>query len=257
MISEDNLMGAAVTIRHMPKAELGQRFCQLEAERQRRSDFSAATQDTDFDSTQFDEAAYRLACQYRAEGKLREAVQWYRTAALNDYADAALQLGYTLECLAERYIGNQGTPQVLRDELILVEDASHWYLEALSAGYFEEASERLDSIISRHNPNKPRPAPLDPADRPDPGLEPCHEGGLQAVNKRCTVEDAGSHIAHCQACQQELLDHGGLLPRVTIRQPGQTRIRGKLSSEHGKVSSFLERGNHLHQGLSNLRPLFP
>jgi hypothetical protein len=218
VVSEEDLVAAADTIRHMSKTELGQRFSQLETERQRRSDFCAATQDTDFDSTQLDEAAYRLACQYRAEGKLMEAARWYRTAALNDYADAALQLGYVLESLAEKYIENAGTSQVRRDELTLVEDASRWYLEALSAGYFEEAAQRLDSIGTRHNPNRPRPAPLDPAARPAAGPEPCDQGGLEVVNKRCTVAVAMDHIARCLACQQELLARGGLLPAISIRQ---------------------------------------
>jgi TPR repeat protein len=241
MISEEDLMAAAVTIRHMSKIELGQRLSQLEAERQRRTDFSAATQDTDFDSTQLDEAAYRLACQYRAEGKLTEAARWYRTAALNDYADAALQLGYVLESLAERYIENPGTPQVLRDELMLVEDASHWYLEALSAGYFEEAAERLDSMVARHNPNRPRPAPLHPMARPDPGPEPCHQGGLQAVNKRCTVDAAARHIVHCLACQYELLARGGLLPAISVRQLDHPRTDDASPPETGKIRELFDR----------------
>jgi hypothetical protein len=212
MISEEDLALAAAAIRHMPKAELAQRLSELEAERQRRSDFSAATQESDFDSTQLDEAAYRLAGQYRADGKLTEAARWYRTAALNDYADAALQLGYVLECLAERYIEIPGNPQVIRDELTLVEDASHWYVEALGAGYFEEAAARLDIVVSRHNPNRPRPAPGTPVAMPAPDLQPCHQGGLEVVNTRCPVELAARHITHCAACQQELLDRSGVLP---------------------------------------------
>ena len=226
MVSEEDLMTAAGTIRHMSKTELSQRFSQLETERLRRSDFSAATQDTDFDSTQLDEAAYRLACQYRAEGKLMEAARWYRTAALNDYADAALQLGYVLESLAEKYIENPGTAQVRRDELTLVEDASRWYLEALSAGYFEEAAEQLDSIGARHNPDRPRPAPLDRTAKPVPRPEPCDQGGLEVVNKRCTVAIAMDHIARCLACQQELLARGGLLPAISVRQLEHFGTRG-------------------------------
>ena len=217
MISEDDLKAAAVTINSMSKIEVNHRLGQLETERQLRTDFSAASQDTDFDSTELDEAAYRLACQYRSEGKLTEAARWYRTAALNDYADAALQLGYVLDSLAEKYIETPGNPQVLRDELTLVEDASHWYIEALGAGYFEEASGRLDMLISRHNPNRPRPAPLNPAVRSAPRPEPCGHGGLQAVNTRSPVEEAVRHIGHCAACQQELLDRGGILPAVTVR----------------------------------------
>ncbi len=59
----------------MSEIELSQRFGQLVAERQRRTDFSAAIQDTDVDSTQLDEAACRLTCQYRTEGKLTEAAR--------------------------------------------------------------------------------------------------------------------------------------------------------------------------------------
>ncbi len=253
MISEEDLRGATVAIRHMSKAELSQRLGQLEMERERRSDFSAAIQDADFDSTELDEAAYRLAWQYRAEGRLTEAARWYRTAALNDYADAALQLGYVLECLAEKYIENPGSPQVLRDELMLVEDASHWYLEALGAGYFEEASERLDAIVSRHNPNRPRPAPFDPAARPEPEPEPCHRGGLQAVNRRCTVEEAVSHIAHCTACQHELLARGGLLPAVSVLQPDHTEVSDVSSREGGKVRELPHQDCDRRDGVSQSR----
>ena len=122
MLSEEDLAAAAAAIRSMPKAIISQRLAQLEAERERRSDFSAASQDAEFDSAQLDEAAYRLASEYHARGKLREAARWYRAAALNDYADAALQLGYVLEGLAEKYIESPSTPQVARDELALVED---------------------------------------------------------------------------------------------------------------------------------------
>jgi len=210
MLSEEDLAAAAAAIRSMPKAIISQRLAQLEAERERRSDFSAASQDAEFDSAQLDEAAYRLASEYHARGKLREAARWYRAAALNDYADAALQLGYVLEGLAEKYIESPSTPQVARDELALVEDASRWYAEALGAGYFEEAAGRFDSMVSRHHPNRPRPAPADPPGRHRLETEPCDQGGLRSVNERCTVEAAARHIRHCLACQQELLADSGI-----------------------------------------------
>ncbi len=231
MVSEEDLAAAAATIRSMPKAVISQRFAQLEAERQRRSDFSAASQDAEFDATQLDEAAYRLACQYHARGKLAEAARWYRTAALNDYADAALRLGYVLECLAEKFIDSPGSPQLVRDELALVEDASRWYAEALGAGYFEEAAERLDSMIPRHHPNRPRPAPIAPPARPELEIEPCDQGGLQAVNARCPVEVAARHIRHCPACQQELLAGSGVLPAIPGRQPDPSHTSCSAVSE--------------------------
>ncbi len=214
MPAEEDLAAAAATIRSMPKALISQRFAQLEAERQRRSDFSAASQETELDSVQLDEAAYRLASEYHARGKLREAARWYQTAALNDYADAALQLGYVLEGLAEKYIDSPGSPQVVREELALVEEASRWYAEALGAGYFEEAAERLDIMIPRHHPGRPRPAPADPPRPPELRADPCDQGGLRAVNERSTVETAALHVRHCEACQHELLAGSGILPAL-------------------------------------------
>jgi hypothetical protein len=212
MIAEEDLIAAAATVRSMPQTVLDQRLSELEAERKRRSDFSTASQDADLDATQLDEAAYQLARQYHADGKLAAAARWYRTAALNDYADAALQLGYVLERLAENYLNGPLSAAVVRDELNLVIDAAQWYADALGAGYFEEAAERVDRLISRHDPSRPRSAPHAPVARPAPDPAPCDQGGLQAVNQRCLVEEAVEHVRQCLACQQELMALGGMLP---------------------------------------------
>jgi hypothetical protein len=223
MISEEDLIAAAATVRSMSQTVLDQRLTELEAERQRRSDFSTASQDADLDSTQLDEAAYQLARQYHADGKLAAAARWYRTAALNDYADAALQLGYVLEGLAENYLNSPLSAAVVRDELNLVIDAAQWYAEALGAGYFEEAAERLDWLIPRHDPNRPRPAPCEPVARP----APCDQGGLQTVNQRCLVEEAVEHVRQCPACQRELMALGGMLPIRSAAEPARSAPSGQ------------------------------
>lgn len=225
MISEEDLYAAARTIRTMSSTTLNQRYSRLLAERQQQTDFTTASQDTDLDSTQLDEAAYQLGCQYHGLGRLTDAARWYRAAALNDYADAALQLGYVLEASAERYLDSPASPPAEREELNLVVEAARWYAEALGAGYFEEAADRVDPLISRHDPTRPRPSPSNAAATPAAEPARCPQGGLQVVNQQCAVEVAAEHIRHCTACQQELLDHGGMLP---ARAPSSTEP-GRLS----------------------------
>ncbi len=236
MITGEDLIAAAATIGSMPQAALSQRLGQLEEERRRRSGIAAVRQSAELDSLDLDEAAYQLARQHHADGNLAAAARWYRAAAANDYADAALLLGNVLEQLAEKYLTGPSTRASVRDELSLVTEAARWYIEAYGAGHLE-AAERVDPMIARHDPNRVRPVPAEP---PPHGREPepaaCEDGGLQAVLEESELEAAVRHFRDCVACQQELISHGGLLPTIRPSPPLDSVTALPLGIRHCVIS---------------------
>ena len=74
------------------------------------------------------------------------------------------------------------------------------------------------------------------------------------MNNRYTVAAAASHIALCQACQQELLARGGLLPAIPVRQPGHPRPDDTSPGDGGTIREFPDQPRDLRQGISPPRP---
>ena len=213
MTIDDRLATAAASIGTMPDATIAWRLEELEARRRQRSGLLAARRTAEADSLDLDWASYQLASQHDEAGNLDAAARWYRMAAGNDFADAALRLGRVLEMLAVRRAESTGGPSRYasqRDELALVSEAARWYAEAYAAGY-AEAAERLDDMISCHDTRRPRAAAPLPA--ADPQANCCEQGGLDAVVNGGDLITAMRHFRRCTACQHEFLRRGGLLPQ--------------------------------------------
>jgi len=212
------LTAAAASIALMPDDQITQRLEQLQDTHDRWSALERARHRTDLDSLDLDWAAYQLASRYHDAGDLTAAARWYKMAAANDFADAALRLGAVLEVLAERCATVTGTApgrySSEREELALVSDAARWYAEAYAAGH-PEAAGRLDGMISRHDTRHPRA--VVPGEAPGPGDQQCERGGLSAVVSDCDLTAAGAHFLHCTPCQNEFLCLGGLLPTSKAR----------------------------------------
>jgi hypothetical protein len=226
------LTAAAASIALMADDEITQRLDQLETAHRGRSALERARHRAELDSLDLDWAAYQLASRYDDADELTAAAHWYRTAAANDFADAALRLGTVLDVLASRCASVTGSEPSRytceREELALVSDAARWYAEAYAAGH-PEAAGRLDGMISRHDTRCPRAAvPAKPA---EPGEQRCERGGLSAVVSDCDLTAAAAHFLHCTPCQNEFLRLGGLLPRAHTRTaPDDACDQGGLSS---------------------------
>lgn len=85
-----------------------------------------------------------------------------------------------------------------------------------------ESADLLDALIAHYDPTKPAEARrgndrlLAPADGSD---ESCPLGGLAEI-MRCRLTLATVHVGVCRSCQQELLQHGGIVPVPRLaRQP--------------------------------------
>jgi TPR repeat protein len=212
MSIDDQLAAAATSISSMPDTILRARLDDLEAEHRQRSRLAGARRSAAVESIELDWAAYQLGCHYDDDGDLEAAARWYRMAAASDFADAALRLGCVLDMLASQRTatGGPGYSRSEREALVLVSEAARWYAEAFAAGH-PEAAERLDGMISRHDPEHPiPPAPPPPAASTAAGN--CREGGLDAIINGSDLITAMTHIRHCTACQREFVSRDGLLP---------------------------------------------
>jgi hypothetical protein len=209
------LTTAAATLGSMPDAEISQRLHHLETTHRRRSPLERARRQAELDSLDLDWAAYQLASQHDHSGGLPAAARWYRMAAGNDFADAALRLGIVLEMLATQRaaVTGPGYYTAQREELALVSDAARWYAEAYGAGH-PEAAERLDEMISNHDTRRPRPAPPPP---PPSAEDSCRQGGLAAVINTSDLATASAHFRRCTSCQREFVGLNGLLPAPSAR----------------------------------------
>ncbi len=216
---DDKLAAAAASITSMPGTEIGHQLEELEAAYRQRSTLTCARHQAELDSLDLDWAVYQLASQDEGAGDLAAAARWYKMAAANDFADAALRLGCVLEVLAAQLAASTGSRHhaAQREELTLVTEAARWYAEAYGAGH-PEAAGRLDDMISRHDTRHPRPpGPAQPA---GPAQERCEQGGLDAVVNGTDLTTATTHFRHCTPCQREFLSLGGLLhtPQTPARQ---------------------------------------
>jgi hypothetical protein len=216
---DDKLAAAAASITSMPGTEIGHQLQELQAAYRQRDSLTCARHQAELDSLDLDWAAYQLASQHDGAGDLAAAARWYKMAAANDFADAALRLGYVLEMLAAQRAASTGSRHhaAEREELTLVTEAARWYAEAYAAGH-PEAAARLDDLVSRQDTRRPRlVGPVRPG---DPAQERCEQGGLDAVVNGTDLATATTHFRHCTPCQHEFISHGGLLraPQTPARQ---------------------------------------
>ena len=185
MITEDQLRTAAGTINDMSEAELRHKFRQMRARLGGRTPHEALRQQSELDSLELDEAAYRLAARAEEAGDLATAARWYRAAALNDFADAALRLAAVLHAQAERDPAAPDSQGETRAELHLVTEAARWYIAAFAAGDVE-AEEFLENLLSRHDPGRSRARP---SGDDGPGVDSQVPGGLGQETARLPGPD--------------------------------------------------------------------
>jgi hypothetical protein len=77
-----------------------------------------------------------------------------------------------------------------------------------------ESADLLDALIAHHDPTKPVDTGLGSGRvRSVPGgsQDSCPLGGLAEI-MRCRLTLATVHVGTCWSCQQELLEHGGIVP---------------------------------------------
>ncbi|HXS62027.1 MAG TPA: hypothetical protein VN767_04085 [Streptosporangiaceae bacterium] len=85
-----------------------------------------------------------------------------------------------------------------------------------------ESADLLDALIAHYDPIQPADAGRSGGRlRPvgDAAEESCPLGGLTEI-MRCRLTLATVHVGTCRSCQQELLQHGGIVPVTRrTRQP--------------------------------------
>ncbi|MFB4307078.1 hypothetical protein [Actinomadura sp. GTD37] len=202
----------ASAIARMPEAEfaVGLRDLDEEFRRRRTDDIERARHASFVESLELDRAAYELGRRHEADGNLGEAARWYRIAAGNDHADAALRLGRTLDGLA----GSYG-----REELHLVTEAAQAYAEAYAAGY-PEAADRIDEMLAGFACGR-EPSP------PSPDAVRCtHVRDLAPVNEVLSderIRELSRHAARCITCLAEfvalLRNASAAVPSGTVTDP--------------------------------------
>jgi TPR repeat protein len=104
MISENDLRAAAETVGQMPRAELQRNLARLKEAQKARSQHEVLRQQAELDSLELDQSAYDVATQADKHGDVQTAAQWYRVAAMNDFADAQFKLAEVLHALADKYL---------------------------------------------------------------------------------------------------------------------------------------------------------
>lgn len=160
-----------------------------EFRRRQRDDIARARHASFVESLELDRAAYELACRHEADGELGEAVRWYRIAAGNDHADAALRLGRTLDRLARA----RG-----RAELHLVTEAAQAYAESYAAGY-PEAADRIDEMLAGYACGRESP----------PQAMACHRvhdlAAVDGVLSEERIRELSRHAARCVPCLAEFV----------------------------------------------------
>lgn len=190
------LADAASAIAAMPEEEFPVRLGEVEAEfrRRQRDDIARARHASFVASLDLDRAAYELARRHEADGDLREAARWYRIAAGNDHADAALRLGRTLDRLA-----GSGT----RGDLPLVAEAAQAYAEAYAAGH-PEAADRIDEMLAGFRP------------RAGARCGRVRDVRADQVLSEAQIRELSRHAARCTTC---LAEFAGLLNSVSAALP--------------------------------------
>jgi hypothetical protein len=225
----DRLASAAAKMASMPDADLRLAMDRLDGEDRQRTGLQRARHSVAVESVNLDWGAYELACHYDDAGDLEAAARWYRAAAANDFADAALRLGCVLDMLASRCAAtvSPGYSSSEGESLVLVSEAARWYADAYAAGY-SEAAERLDGMISRHDPDHPQPR-AEPA-KASQNEASCQAGGLDTIVNENDLITAMSHFRHCSSCQAEFVERGGILPTPEHLPPG--KINEAVVSTH-------------------------
>lgn len=194
---------AASAIAGMPEVEFAAGLAEVEDEfrRRQRDDITRARHASFVESLELDRAAYELGCRHEADGNLGEAARWYRVAAGNDHADAALRLGRTLDRLAGRCAGPHG-----RAELHLITEAARAYAEAYAAG-FPEAADRIDEMLAGFTSGREPPPPPPAPERM--GKDRCAHVRVavpaNGVLSDAQIQDLSHHAAQCITCLAEFV----------------------------------------------------
>jgi hypothetical protein len=182
LITEDDLRAAAATIDQASDADLECRLSQLKEAYRARTPLEVARQQADLDSLESGPKAYRLARQAHDEGDFLRAARFYHEAALEDFADASLQLAEVLHTLARRRLAALETGIVTCEEVALLLRAAHWYEVAYGAGEMEAAGLLDDLVACLANLRRSPSAETATADAkppahtcpPDGSCGPCH-----------------------------------------------------------------------------------
>ncbi len=225
MTGEAELLAAGATIGDMPGADVDRRLRKLKEHRRSRSDLAELGHLGELDRVELECATYRLARKCHDEGDLIEAARWYGVAAAGDYADASFELAKVLDSLAGLQRENPGSRGSRREEFDLAERSARWYSVAYGAGH-QEAADMLDVLVAGHDPREPC------AGRQQVHLtgartgEVCPLGGLRRVME-CRLTTATAHVGTCRPCQQELVDHRGILPVSGNRHSLPVRLRAR------------------------------
>jgi hypothetical protein len=162
----DFLRASAANIDQAPEADTRRRYTQFMEACQARTQRQALNKQTDMDAyaeaRDKDLADYKRAERAEACGDLYTAAEWYRKAADNDLADAALRLAEVLACIAERDSSMPGSRAAASELRRVVEEASQWYITALMAGDIEldEWEIRHERLLSCLDPSKPSSRPV-------------------------------------------------------------------------------------------------
>jgi hypothetical protein len=203
------LADAASAIAAMPEAEFAVGLQELEEayRRRHRDDLARARYAAFLDSLELERAAYELAERHDREGGLEEAARWYRVAARNDHADAALRLGRTLDLLAgrcaERASGDSYSAQ--REEFHLVTEAAQAYAEAYAAGHVE-AADLIDEMLAAFT--RRQRVPVRPADGAEPADGCTYVRDFTpatGVLREEEIQELSRHAAQCLPCLAEFV----------------------------------------------------
>lgn len=206
------LAATADSIARMPEEVRTAGLDELRAEllRRKRDDIAWAKHMAFVDSLELEQAAYELGRRHDESGDLGGAARWYRVAAKNDYADAALRLGMVLDLLADRCAGYEehDAPDTRHQELHLVTEAAHAYAEAYAAGYVE-AADKVDEMLAAFTRRQDRP-PREPAPaRPASSGHDCSyvrdftpESGVLSENE---IQELSRYSAQCLTCMKEFV----------------------------------------------------
>ena len=205
------LAAAAASIAGTPEDDWAVGLEELRAElRRRREDDIAWAKHTAFvDSLELEQAAYELGRRYDEEGDIGAAARWYRVAAKNDHADAALRLGMALDLLAER-CARQGEPDpagARRQELYLVTEAAKAYAEAYAAGH-TEAADKVDEMLAAFTRRQTHREPV-PAAGSIEGRRECSYVRdfipQSDVLSEDEIQELSRHAAQCLTCMAQFI----------------------------------------------------
>lgn len=199
----DFLSAAARTIGQMPEEAVQSKYAELQQIRRARTEREITREQEATDSLEGDEAAYQAGLMSE-ESDLKNAVRWYRAAAVNDFPGASLKLAKVLTALAAEHHASGET----QAEAAVIEEASDWCVKACAAGEFVageiEPHDLLEELNARLDLDRPRSEPGSGS----PAAGQCALGGLQNA-MMLNGPKAEKHLRSCTFCNAEQAKHPG------------------------------------------------